>query len=150
MSTKPRSPAQLRRQRFAQIDRAYSQRLRPRMSKAALAALNKERDRQIALTRRAYAASMRAQQRKTTPRPKPKPKKVSHAKKVSRFWQHFARDGTPVPPWEIEVGPGRDIEDQPTAVEGSLFVEEDYGYEEFDTDWGGYEYEDTGYPDENT
>lgn len=90
--------------------------------------------------------------KKAAPKKAPKkapPKRVSHAKKASRFWKHFARDGRPVPPWEISVGPGLDIEDVSATFDGSFFVEEDYDYEDFDTDWGGYEYEDTGYPDED-
>lgn len=121
------------------------------MSKRALAALNKERDRQIALANDEYTRGIKRIERaaakkavKKAPR-----KKVSHAKKASRFWKHFAQDGTPVPPWEIEVGPGLDVEDQTTAVDESLFVDEEYEYEDFDTDWGDYEYDDTGYPDEN-
>lgn len=60
VSEKTSDIEKLQRKRFAQISRAYSQRLRPRMSKAAASALALERDRQIALTRRAYASSIRA------------------------------------------------------------------------------------------
>lgn len=146
-----------------QIERAYLDRIRPGASRKARAALNfeyyrqaalaveerdrqvmlthSERDRQTALTEAEYTLSKSTR------------KRVSHAKTASRFWKHFARDGRPVPPWEISVGPGLDIDQGETGAsiwDEPLFAEGDYSYEDFNTDWGGYESEDTGYPDENT
>lgn len=64
---------------------------------------------------------------------------------TSRFWRHFGQDGQPVPPWETEAGP--QVEESDEGDDG-LFADGDYGYEDFDADWGGYDYEDTGYADE--
>lgn len=144
MATHATIPAALRRQRLEQIEQAYWDRLRPDMSRAELAALDREYDRQVRLAENAY-----------TPPRKQARKRVSHAKKTSRFWQHFARDGRPVPPWEISVGPGLDIDTSAEDYTGSIwdmptFAEGEYSYEDFNTDWGNYEYEDTGYPNEDS
>ena len=152
MATRAPTPAALRRQRLEQIEQAYWDRLRPDMSRAEFAALDREYDRQVRLAEDAYAE---ARQPTYAPPSKQAKKRVSHAKKASRFWKHFARDGRPVPPWEISVGPGLDIDTSAKDYTGSiwddpLFAEGEYSYEDFDTDWGGYEFEDTGYPNENT
>jgi hypothetical protein len=67
---------------------------------------------------------------------------------ASSYWRHRDRSGTPLVPWEIEVGPGLDMPGD-IDPDPDYFAEEGYSYEDFDTDWGGYEYEDTGYPDED-
>jgi hypothetical protein len=67
---------------------------------------------------------------------------------ASPYWRHRDRSGKPLVPWEIEVGPGLDMPGD-IDPDPDYFAEEGYSYEDFDTDWGGYEYEDTGYPDED-
>jgi hypothetical protein len=155
------TPARLFRQRMSQIERAYKARNLPTLTRTAKRALERERLRQIRLAeaeRDVVPTMQRGIKRVSKPigYPKKKPsikrpsKRVSHAKKASRFWKHFARDGQPVSPWEISVGPGMDIDDdEASAMDEPLFAEGGYDYEDFDADWGGYEYEDTGYPDED-
>lgn len=186
------TPAALRRQRLAQIDRtqtdllrqidrvylglinqieqAYYDRLQPGSSTKARIALDLEYDRQSmladaerrrqitltyseharqsALTEAEYTLSKVP--RKRVSHAKTPPKRVSHAKTASSFWKHFARDGRAVAPWDIQIGPGLDYEQDAGADDDSFFAEGEYSYEDFDTDWGVYESEDTGYPDENT
>lgn len=149
---------------FDQIERAYHGRLRTRLSRKNAAALeaeymrqvalaDAERYRQTALVDEEYERQIALTESAHGPeRPR---RRVSHAKTASRFWKHFARDGRAVPPWEISVGPGLDIDTSAADYTGSIwdeppFAEGDYDYDDFDADWGGYEYEDTGYPDENT
>jgi len=147
---------------LSQIERAYLARFRPRMSKARQSALDAEYNRQSAL-----AATERARQIRLThtevlrqsamteaeyARTRPTRSKVSHAKKVSRFWKHFNRRGRPVSPWEISVGPGLDVDPSDTGAsiwDAPLFVDKDYAYEDFEDDWGGYDFQDTGYHDED-
>ncbi len=116
-----------------------------------------------------YAAAAKAEKKAQQIRPKKpgaigEPRPVSHAKKArptrktdapekaSRFWKHFGRDGLPAAPWETEVGPGTSGpqgDEDDDVGDDSMFADGDYDYDDFDADWGGYEYADTGYADEN-
>lgn len=76
---------------------------------------------------------------------------------VSEHWRYFDADGQPSSPWDLPAGPqyeGDDVDEQPesdTPFElGEVFASEDYSYEDIEADWGGYDYSDTGYADENT
>lgn len=66
---------------------------------------------------------------------------------VSSHWEYFDQSGQPAAPWEIDILPGSEY-DVKEEDEG-MFADEDYSYEDIETDWGGYEHQDTGYPDEN-
>lgn len=135
-----RDAARLRKERLAQIDRAVSALLRAGESQTSVF---RERDRQIRLTQQEYNRNIAASRKSTSKR----------AQATSRFWRHFGQDGQPTAPWNIEVGPhvpGYDPDaDGDFDADDSLFAAEDYGYEDFDVDWGGYDYQDTGYDDEN-
>lgn len=131
-----REATKLLKQRLAQIDRAVAWRFDEDMSERAKRALFTERDRQIRLARDEYA-------RNTAPKPRGAARR---AVSTSRFWQYFGQDGQPVAPWETEAGPHVGDDDD---EDDGLWAEGDYGYEDFDDDWGGYDYEDTGYADEN-
>lgn len=140
-----------------QIEAAYSARLRPRMTRRDRAALDaeynrqsaladQERERQIILTNSEHARQS-AMAEAEYAMSRPTPRRVSHAKTVSRFWKHFASDGRPVSPWEISVGPGLDVDEGVTGAsiwDEPLFAEPEYSYEDFDTDWGLYEVQDSG------
>jgi hypothetical protein len=71
-------------------------------------------------------------------------------------WQYHDREtGAPVHPWEVmthdEFGRAYDDEDvDDSDVESRMFPDDDYSYEDFEADWGGYDHQDTGYADENT
>lgn len=151
------TPARLYQSRLRQIRAAYNARIPAANTLTKLTTLNRERARQIRLAgaERDKALRQKAIQKgiKKVSKRKVMPRRrtaVSQAKKASRFWKHFARDGSPVSPWEISVGPGMDIDDDDaSAMDEPLFAEGDYDYDDFDADWGGYEYEDTGYPDED-
>lgn len=68
---------------------------------------------------------------------------------VSEHWTYFDRDtGEPVAPWESELGPQYDDEDETPFESGEVFADEDYSYEDIEADWGGYDHQDTGYADE--
>lgn len=131
-----REAARLRKQRLAQIDRAVEARYSSDMSAREEAALFRERDRQLRLAQEEY-------ERNTAP----KARESKRAIQTSRFWRHFGQDGLPVPPWQTEAGPH--VDDSDDGDDDSLFAEGEYGYEDFDADWGGYDYVDTGYDDEN-
>lgn len=136
-----RDAARLRKERLAQIDRAVETRYYSGMPRRERDALFRERDRQIRLTQQEYDRNIaQASARRGA---------VKRAKSTSRFWKHFGQDGQPVAPWQIEVGPdtydGDDDDDEDT----DLWSAGEYGYEDFDADWGGYDYEDTGYSDED-
>lgn len=127
----------LLKNRLAQIDDAVAARVYSGMPRESRAAIYRERDRQIRLSQQEY-------ERNIAPAPR-----HSRAKSQSRFWKHFGQDGQPVAPWDIEVGPHVGDRDDDEFDDESMFVEGDYGYEDFDSDWGGYEYSDTGYADED-
>lgn len=136
-----REAGRLRKQRLAQIDRAFAARLKPSMSDPELRALYRERDRQIRLTQEEYERNVAY-----------KPRKSAREISTSRFWRHFGQDGRPIPPWETEAGPHVDDDDDygdDDDDDGGMFAPGDYSYEDFDADWGGYDYVDTGYPDEH-
>lgn len=128
-----REAGKLRKQRLAQIDAAVAARYDEDMSAAASRALFKERDRQIRLAQEEYERNITRRQQRA--------RELS----TSRFWKHFGQDGRAVPPWETYAGPGDDSDDD----DGGMFAPGDYSYEDFDIDWGGYDYVDTGYDDEN-
>lgn len=130
-----REATKLRKQRLAQINLAVEARYSADMSARAEAELFRERDRQIRLAQEEYERNIA-----------PKSRSARRAISTSRFWQYFGQDGRPVPPWETEAGPHVDDDD---GDDQSLWAEGDYNYEDFDVDWGGYDYEDTGYDDEN-
>lgn len=130
-----REASKLRKQRLAQIDRAVEGRYRSNMPRAERDKLFRERDRQIRLAQEEYERNIAPKSRKSRTR----------EMSTSRFWRHFGQDGQPVPPWETEAGP--QVEESDEGDDG-LFADGDYGYEDFDADWGGYDYEDTGYADE--
>lgn len=130
-----REATKLRKQRLAQINLAVEARYSADMSARAEAALFRERDRQIRLAQEEYERNIA-----------PKSRSARRAISTSRFWQYFGQDGRPVPPWETEAGPHVDDDD---GDDQSLWAEGEYDYEDFDADWGGYDYEDTGYDDEN-
>ena len=130
-----REATKLRKQRLAQINLAVEARYSADMSARAEAELFRERDRQIRLAQEEYERNIA-----------PKARTTRRATSTSRFWQYFGQDGRPVPPWETEAGPHVDDDD---GDDQSLWAEGDYNYEDFDVDWGGYDYEDTGYDDEN-
>jgi len=69
---------------------------------------------------------------------------------VSEHWRYRDREtGEPVAPWEIDLGPQYDDEEGETPFElGEVFADENYSYEDIETDWGGYDHQDTGYADE--
>lgn len=131
-----REATKLRKQRLAQINLAVEARYSADMSARAEAELFRERDRQIRLAQEEYERNIAPKSRSTARR----------AISTSRFWQYFGQDGRPVPPWETEAGPHVDDDD---GDDQSLWAEGEYDYEDFDADWGGYDYEDTGYDDEN-
>lgn len=126
----------LLKQRLAQIDRAVADRYDEDMSEAAKRALFRERDRQTRLAQEEFDRNVAARASKST-----------REMRTSRFWRHFGEDGRPAAPWDIEVGPGTDPDED--ADDTDFFAEGDYSYEDFDADWGTYEYSDTGYADEN-
>jgi len=130
-----REATKLRKQRLAQINLAVEARYSADMSARAEAKLFRERDRQIRLAQEEYERNIA-----------PKSRSARRAISTSRFWQYFGQDGRPVPPWETEAGPHVDDDD---GDDQSLWAEGEYDYEDFDADWGGYDYEDTGYDDEN-
>lgn len=130
-----REATKLRKQRLAQINLAVEARYSADMSARAEAALFRERDRQIRLAQEEYERNIA-----------PKSRSARRAISTSRFWQYFGQDGRPVPPWETEAGPHVDDDD---GDDQSLWAEGEYDYEDFDADWGGYDYDDTGYDDEN-
>lgn len=130
-----REATKLRKQRLAQINLAVEVRYSADMSARAEAELFRERDRQIRLAQEEYERNIA-----------PKSRSARRAISTSRFWQYFGQDGRPVPPWETEAGPHVDDDD---GDDQSLWAEGEYDYEDFDADWGGYDYEDTGYDDEN-
>ena len=150
-----RDAAKLRKQRLAQIDQAFAVRIAGRLDDEStlyrepdgrlrsVSALYRERNHQIELAQKEYIRNLgraSAERRLGI--------KKTREKSTSRFWRHFGQDGQPVPPWETEAGPHVESifgEDD----DHGLFAEGDYGYEDFDTDWGGYDYVDTGYDDEN-
>lgn len=79
---------------------------------------------------------------------------VEHA--VSPHWKYQDAEGRPVEPWSVEVGPvslprsSRFADDDDEgALREAGFADEDYSYEDLETDWGGYDHQDTGYADEN-
>lgn len=129
-----REATKLRKQRLAQINLAVEARYSADMSARAEAELFRERDRQIRLAQEEYERNIA-----------PKSRSARRAISTSRFWQYFGQDGRPVPPWETEAGPHVDDD----GDDQSLWAEGEYDYEDFDADWGGYDYEDTGYDDEN-
>lgn len=135
-----RDAAKIRKERLAQIDRAVEARYYSDMPRRDRDALFRERDRQIRLTQQEYDRNIELAARKTT---------VKRQKSASRFWKHFGQDGRPVPPWEIEAGPQADSDGFDDEDDGDLWSVGEYGYEDFDIDWGGYDYEDTGYADED-
>ena len=135
MQVNKREAGKLRKQRLAQIDAAVAARYDEDMSAAASRSLFKERDRQIRLAQEEYERNIT-----------PKPRRTTREIRTSRFWRHFGQDGRPIPPWETYAGPGDESDDDD---DGDLFAPGDYGYEDFDVDWGGYDYVDTGYDDEN-
>ena len=130
-----REATKLRKQLLAQITWAVEARYSADMSARAEAKLFRERDRQIRLAQEEYERNIA-----------PKSRSARRAISTSRFWQYFGQDGRPVPPWETEAGPHVDDDD---GDDQSLWAEGEYDYEDFDADWGGYDYEDTGYDDEN-
>lgn len=131
-----REAARLRKERLAQIDKAVAWRFDEDMSERARAALFRERDRQIRLAQEEYDRNVATRASRET---------AVREQSVSRFWQHFGQDGRPVAPWQTEVGPHVEDDDEDTG----LWSAGEYDYEDFDIDWGGYDYEDTGYDDEN-
>lgn len=131
-----REAGKLRKQRLAQIDAAVIARYDEDMSAAARSRLFAERDRQLRLAQEEYKRNIA-----------PKPRKSTRAARTSRFWTYFGQDGRPVAPWETEAGP--QVDDGDDDADTGLWAAGDYGYEDFDTDWGGYDYVDTGYDDEN-
>ncbi len=136
-----REAGKLRKQRLAQIHAAVAARLttflgRWRVSEKEQAEVYRERDRQLRLAQEEYERNIA-----------PKPRRSTREIRTSRFWRHFGQDGRPIPPWETYAGPGDGSDDDDD--DGDLFAPGDYGYEDFDVDWGGYDYVDTGYDDEN-
>lgn len=130
-----RDAAKLRKERLAQIDRAVTARLWAGESQASVF---RERDRQIRLSQEEYERNI------ATPSPRQQSKRELS---TSRFWRHFDENDRPIPPWLIEVGTGEtDYDDDDDQ---DVFADGDYSYDDFDADWGGYEYSDTGYPDED-
>lgn len=127
----------LLKQRMAQIGLAVKARLTPDVYEGTpeFRDLMRERDRQLRLAQEEYERNIA-----------PKSRSARRAISTSRFWQYFGQDGRPVPPWETEAGPHVDDDD---GDDQSLWAEGEYDYEDFDADWGGYDYEDTGYDDEN-
>lgn len=133
-----REAAALRKQRLQQIDRAVAARYSTNMPRAERNSLFRERDRQLRLAQEEYERNIA-----------PKSRRSARVLSTSRFWQYFGQDGQPVPPWEIEAGPHVAEPDDGDDDTG-LWADGDYSYEDFDVDWGGYDFEDTGYADENT
>lgn len=125
----------LLKQRLAQIDAAVATRYYEDMGAAARRRLFGERDRQLRLAHEEYERNVA-----------PKSRRSTREIRTSRFWQYFGQDGRPVPPWETEAGPHVEDDD---GDDQSLWAEGEYDYEDFDADWGGYDFEDTGYADEN-
>lgn len=196
----PTKEEALRKRRRAQIELAYKSRLKRKMTKAARAALEKERTRQLALARSEFERLSHAKANKKAgyrepkvvvgigvvggkftmraipdpPRPKMrkppgghipiggmphlvdkkkrKPERQRRLEPVTQHWE-FYRGDTPVDPWILETGPGtrQDYGDDDDDIESEdkRFADENYSYEDFETDWGGYEHSDTGYADEN-
>ena len=136
--TKRSEAMKLREARFQQIDRAVAARYSSKMPRNERNVLFRERDRQTRLAQEEYKRGIAA-----------KPRQSAATRKQSRFWKHFGQDGLPVPPWETEAGPHVASDDDDDEMDDSLFAEGGYDYEDFDTDWGGYDYSDTGYPDED-
>lgn len=131
-----REAAALRKQRLQQIDRAVAARYSTDMPRAERNSLFRERDRQLRLAQEEYERNIA-----------PKSRKSKREMSASRFWRYFGQDGAPVPPWETEAGPQVEESDD-VDEDAGLWAEGDYDYDSFDVDWGGYDYEDTGYADE--
>ena len=140
-----REAARIRKERLAQIDRIVAQ-LQQQIDRAVAltgdydegenqeAQLYRERDRQLRAAQQEYERNIAAP---------PRRRAVKRELSTSRFWRHFGEDGRPVPPWEIEVGTAAADYDEEDD-EHDMFADEGYSYEDFDSDWGGYEYSDTG------
>jgi hypothetical protein len=167
-----------------QIARAYKARLRPRMSKDARAALERERKRQMRLAMEEYKAaktSVQARPGKRTvisKRKKIVPRVVKPRRSTSSFpiggvaqrvsavktptippapdtptWRYRDDDGAPIHPWQVMThdAEGRPLydDDDDADLDDAWGFDEDYTYDDFEADWGGYDHQDTGYADEN-
>lgn len=68
-------------------------------------------------------------------------------------WRYYAEDGRPLQPWNVmthDAEGRRYHEEEADAGEvDSWGWDEDYTYDDFEADWGGYDHQDTGYADEN-
>lgn len=184
MRKKNPAPSEVLAERMAQIEAAYKSRLRPRMSKAAREALEREKKRQIRLARAEYKAvkpvvsvqvgkraPITSKKKFIRPVVKPrrpgipiggiphyvapvKPIKQPEAPDTSTWRYHDRETGAPVQPWDVmthdEYGRAYDDDDDDRDDGEGIFADEDYSYEDFEADWGGYDHQDTGYADENT
>lgn len=68
-------------------------------------------------------------------------------------WRYRDDDGTPIQPWDVMThdAEGRRLydDDDDADLDDAWGWDENYTYDDFEADWGGYDHQDTGYADEN-